>query len=600
MSSEVLPILVIVLTALAAIASVAAYSKIRGFGATTQSAPAVEHLTQHITALSQKVDAISTVLRQELAQNRGEASQNAALLRSETGTALSDARISTEAKLDRFYQTLQSVSENSAVNHLQFRERVDALLTEFKSAVETKLVNAAETQVQRNDLLAQRLSAFGEALDRKQNDFRETVDTLTSVIRLELTKVSEVVSAFQNLVDQKLSHSSESQGSRMDAFAAKLASFGETLAQRQEDFRKTIDDLSSGLREELSKMATLSADQQGLLRDRVQADMDALRKQNDAKLDEIRGTVDERLQKTLEHRLGESFKIVSERLEQVHAGLGEMQALASNVGDLKRVLGNVKTRGIFGEVQLKALIEDLLSPDQYEENCGVGKGTGERVEFAVRMPGKMDSILLPIDSKFSQEPYEALLNAYESGEAEQIRKCAEALARVTKNHAKDISKYINPPHTTDFAVMFLPTEGLHSEVLRIPGLADSIRREQRIIIAGPTMLSALLLSLQVGFRTLAIEKRSSEVWQILGGVKNEFGKFGDVLSKVRNRLERAQQDIGDVETRTRAINRRLTNVEALPETESTLLHISGNTFGDPMMDPEISPDLLPVLGDASL
>jgi len=227
----------------------------------------------------------------------------------------------------------------------------------------------------------------------------------------------------------------------------------------------------------------------------------------------------------------------------------------------------VKTRGVVGEVQLLALVEDFLAPEQYVLNADVKKGTGERVEIAVRMPGREAEVLAPIDSKFPQEPYEALLNAYDVGDAEQVRKLADLLGRAIKTHAREIQKYINPPHTTDFAVMFLPTEGLYSEVLRIPGLVDTIRRENRITVAGPSMLVALLLSLQVGFRTLAIEQRSSEVWELLGGVKTEFEKFGAALAKVKDRLDKAQGDIGQVEVRTRAMGRKLRAVEALPEGE---------------------------------
>lgn len=388
-----------------------------------------------------ELSTVGDALRNELSMNRTEASHNAALLRTETMGALSDARISTEAKLDRFYRTLNDFGDNLTQRHEHFREKIDALV-------------------------------------------------------------------------------------------------------------KTVHD------------------EQAQIRERLRTEMDALRQQNDTKLDEIRGTVDERLQKTLEQRLGESFKLVSERLEQVHAGLGEMQILASNVGDLKRVLSNVKTRGVFGEVLLRALIQDLLTPDQYVENADVGKGTLERVEFAIRMPGGEERVLLPIDSKFPQEPYEMLLNAYDGGEGEAIKRSADALGRAIKNYAKTIEKYINPPYTTDFAIMFLPTEGLYSEVLRLPGFVDNVRRDHRVVIQGPATFAALLQSLQVGFRTLAIEKRSSEVWQLLGGVKTEFEKFGGTLEKVKTRLERAQQDIGDVQTRTRVINRRLRDVEALPEAES--------------------------------
>ena len=403
---------------------------------------------------------------------------------------------------------------------------------------------------------------------------------------VETTK-DNIANSFANLregVDNKLTLASQSQFKQLDEFSQRLGAFGTATDQRQERFRETIDSIAKELRKELADLAKSNLEQQTQLRARLQTDMERLRSENDTKLEQIRGTVDERLQKTLEQRLGESFKLVSERLEQVHAGLGEMQALASNVGDLKKVLGNIKTRGAFGEVQLQALIEDILTPEQYIANANVQLGTGERVEFAVRMPGRDQEVLIPVDSKFPMETYENLLNQYDSGNQEQIRRAKDILSRAIRGYAKTISKYINPPFTTDFAVMFLPTEGLFSEVLREPGFANEIRHKYKIAIVGPTNFSAFLLSLQVGFRTLAIERRSSEVWQLLGGVKTEFGKFGDILIKVKGRLEKAQDDIGEVERRTRVINHRLRDVEGLPEAESTA--ILGATPAEIALDSE--------------
>ena len=311
----------------------------------------------------------------------------------------------------------------------------------------------------------------------------------------------------------------------------------------------------------------------GGLRDTLDSKMKALQESNDRKLDQMRQTVDEKLQSTLEKRLGESFKIVSERLEAVQRGLGEMQTLATGVGDLKRVLTNVKARGTWGEVQLGALLEQLLTPDQYEKNVKVRPSSGEIVEFAIRLPGTgreaNANVWLPIDAKFPQEDYQRLVSATESADPTAVEQSLKALTRAIENSAKDISeKYIEPPATTDFAILFLPTEGLYAEVLRQPGLLEKLQDAHRVVVAGPTTLSAILNSLRMGFRTLAIEKRSSEVWQVLAAVKTEFGKFGEVLERVRKQLETASGTIEQTGVRTRAMEKKLRDVEALPESES--------------------------------
>jgi DNA recombination protein RmuC len=297
-----------------------------------------------------------------------------------------------------------------------------------------------------------------------------------------------------------------------------------------------------------------------------------MRQDNESKLEKIRVTVDEKLQTTLENRLGESFKLVSERLELVHKGLGEMQSLASGVGDLKRVLTNVRSRGTFGEVQLAALLEQVLTPAQYECNCATVPGSSERVEFAIRLPGREDEegvVRLPIDAKFPQEDYLRLLDAYDAGDAAALETARKALRVRLLNEAATIrAKYVSPPHTTDFALLFVPTEGLYAEVLRMGGVAETMQTEQHVILVGPTTLYAVLSSLQMGFRTLAIEKRSSEVWKILAAVKTEFGKFGESLSVVSKKLQEASNKIEDSAKRSRAVERTLRNVEALPEPEA--------------------------------
>ncbi|WP_440588401.1 DNA recombination protein RmuC [Bordetella genomosp. 11] len=304
------------------------------------------------------------------------------------------------------------------------------------------------------------------------------------------------------------------------------------------------------------------------VRQTVEQRLSALQAENAGKLDEMRRTVDEKLHATLEQRLGESFKLVSDRLEAVHKGLGEMQTLAAGVGDLKRVLTNVKSRGTWGEVQLARLLEDTMTPEQYARNVKPVPGSDAIVEFAIRLPGRADDgapVWLPLDAKFPKEEYERLIEAEQAADGDAARAAALALARAVELQARAIAdKYIAPPHTTDFAIMFLPTEGLYAEVLRRPGLIDKLH-QLRVNVSGPANLAALLNSLQMGFRTLAIERRSSEVWQVLRAVKTEFGRFGDALAGVKRTLETASTKIGQTETRTRAMLRSLKSVEALPD-----------------------------------
>ena len=310
------------------------------------------------------------------------------------------------------------------------------------------------------------------------------------------------------------------------------------------------------------------------LRSTIDTQLKHLQESNEKKLDQMRETVDEKLQSTLEKRLGQSFKLVSERLEAVQHGLGEMQNLATGVGDLKKVLTNVKARGTWGEVQLGALLEQILTPDQYDKNVRTRRNSQESVEYAIRLPGQDDDpkscVWMPIDSKFPQEDYLRLVEAADTADGDAVQKATAALLRSVHSSAKEIrDKYLNPPATTDFAIMFLPTEGLYAEVLRQPGQVEKIQQDYRIVVAGPTTLSAILSSLRIGFRTLAIEKRSSEVWKVLAGVKTEFGKFGHVLTTVKRQLNTASNTIEQTGVRTRAMERKLRAVEKLPSEETT-------------------------------
>lgn len=326
---------------------------------------------------------------------------------------------------------------------------------------------------------------------------------------------------------------------------------------------------SESLLKQLTQMVQLNEQKLEQVRETVENRLRHMQSDNEQKLEQMRATVDEKLHATLEKRLGDSFKLVSDRLELVHQGLGEMKTLASGVSDLKKVLTNVKTRGTWGEVQLGSLLEQIFAPEQYERNVETKTGSGERVEYAIKLPGRNGDDIpcwIPIDAKFPQEDYQRLVDAAEIGDVTALDAAAKALENRIKLEAKTIrDKYIDPPQTTDFALMFLPTEGLYAEILRNGSLVDHIQREYRVVITGPTTLSAILNSLQMGFRTLAIEKRSSEVWKVLGSVKTEFGKFGDLLEKTKKKLDEASNTIDDAARKTRTIERKLSGVNELQE-----------------------------------
>ncbi|MBN4665688.1 DNA recombination protein RmuC [Pandoraea nosoerga] len=395
---------------------------------------------------------------------------------------------------------------------------------------------------------------------------------------------SAQMAQFQQTLAAQMTSVATVQNNQIDSFAQQLAKLTETNAAQLDAVRQSLvlngqqmrEEQASTLRrfgeaqhQQLTQLAEGNERRLAEVRATLEHKLKDIEVNNAAKLEEMRRTVDEKLHATLEQRLGESFKLVSDRLEQVHRGLGEMQTLAAGVGDLKRVLTNVKTRGIWGEVQLQALLEQLLTPEQFAKNVATRPGSAERVEFAIALPGQSgDSatpVWLPIDAKFPREDYERLIDAQERADPVAVEEASKALETRIRLEAKTIAeKYLAPPHTTDFALLFLPTEGLYAEVLRRPGLSDLLQREYRVTVAGPTTLTALLNSLQMGFRTLAIERRSSEVWQVLGAVKTEFTKFGDVLAKTKSQLETVARSIDKAEVRTRAMARQLKAVEALP------------------------------------
>jgi len=421
-----------------------------------------------------------------------------------------------------------------------------------------------------------------ETREELGNSFNRLSDTLNQNLNNVLSQQTQQNSAFTEQVSTALNSNREdmtkaARDSRTEQTTA-LKSFEDKFAQNVREFndlqRQKFFDLAA--KQDQLRQETESKLEK--IRETMELKLRSLQEENSKKLDEMRNTVDEKLQSTVEKRFNESFKLISDRLEQVHKGLGEMQTLASGVGDLKKVLTNVKTRGNLGEIQLGAILEEIFSSDQYDKNATVKAGSQERVEYAIKLPGRNSdnqSLLLPIDSKFPTEDYQRLIDAYDNitnldpKDVDNVSKQFEAAVRKC---AKDIrEKYINPPVTTDFAIMFVPTEGLYAEILRRAGLFETLRRDYKVTIVGPTNLVAFLNSLQMGFRTLAIEKRSSEVWEILGAVKTEFSNFGAVLEKTKKKLMEATNTIDKAGIRTRAIERQLRKVQELPRDEATAL-----------------------------
>jgi DNA recombination protein RmuC len=395
-----------------------------------------------------------------------------------------------------------------------------------------------------------------------ERHLRTEVQDSARATRQELTTT---LATFQQTLLTQSSDVARTQNEQIDSFRTQLGA----MQQRVSDDTRAAREAQDAA---LHRFGTAQAEQLRALTEANDKRLAQIQTDNAAKLDQMRATVDEKLSATLEQRLGESFKQVAERLEQVHKGLGEMQTLARDVGSLQRLLTNVKTRGSFGEVQLAALLADVFTPDQYAKNVATVPGSNERVEFAIRLPGRGEAavpVWLPIDAKFPREDYERLLDAQDRADKEGAEASARAIEQRLRLEARTIrEKYIAAPHTTDFGMLFVPTEGLYAEALRRPGLVEALQREHKVVLAGPTTLLAILNSLQMGFRTIAFERRSAEIRQMLGAVKTEFGKFGDVLSKVKKKIEEAHSSIDAAEVRTRAMARQLKGVEALPAHES--------------------------------
>lgn len=402
-------------------------------------------------------------------------------------------------------------------------------------------------------------------LARRPAGLSEVRDSLAALERTQRESAERLAREIRGEVLEQARGNRGEMADSIGRFARQLTAQTASVARIQ---NAQID----GFAQQLVRLAESSERHLGEIRSTLEARLRELQADNAGKLEQMRATVDEKLNATLEQRLGESFRMVSDRLEQVHRGLGEMQALASDVGDLKRVLSNVKTRGVWGEVQLSALLEQMLAPGQFAANVATVPGSAERVEYAIRLPGRDAAVWLPVDAKFPREDWERLQLAHDRADAAAAEEAGRALESRIRLEARRIrDKYLAPPATTDFALMFLPTEGLYAEVVRRAGLVDELQREHRIVVAGPTTLCALLNSLQMGFRSLAVEQRTSEVWAVLGAVKAEFGKFGDVLARTRQQLQTVSNSLDTAEVRSRAIVRRLRDVEELPADEAGAL-----------------------------
>jgi DNA recombination protein RmuC len=476
-------------------------------------------------------------------------------------------------------QSDRSGRDESARNRLEqtaqaqgLRCEVVSSLTGIGDSVSAKLEGFTRVNDQRLELLRsgmeQRLDFFTTESGRKADGLTQAVVVSSATLQDEL---SARLVEFKSCLDTTIRQTHSLQGQQAEAVASAIrflrSGVDESLSQLREETGSSFKNLGDSVLSTLTSISRIQKAELTEMRNTVDTGLLQIQIDNEKKLEQMRQTVDEKLQGTLEARLGESFKQVSERLEQVYTGLGEMKTLATGVGDLKRVLSNVKVRGTWGEVQLGAIIEEILAPDQFRKNVATGR-SHECVEYAVKLPGRDshgEPVWLPIDAKFPLEDYQRLLYASERGDGESVERASRQLEAALRMGAKNLSEsYLAPPGTTDFGIMFLSSEGLYAEAMRRPGLADSIQREHRVVLAGPSTVAALLSALQMGFRTLAIERRSSEVWETLGSVKMEFGKYSSVLANVKKKLLEAQNTIDSAETRTRVIQRRLREVE-VPE-----------------------------------
>ncbi|NLI81416.1 MAG: DNA recombination protein RmuC [Deltaproteobacteria bacterium] len=458
---------------------------------------------------------------------------------------------------------LEKAREDSVTAARELRGELGLTIKSFRDSLISNMGEMAALQKNQLDIFAEHLARLTQTNDQRLASMRQTVEERLGLLQGENSKK----------IDQMREETGANARLLKDEVAQSLKNFSDSVLKAMTETGSLLKEQIQSFSQHIGKLTDSNENKLEAVRATVEARLTRIQEDNARQLDQMRNTVDEKLQGTLEKRLGESFKQVSDRLEQVHRGLGEMQALATGVGDLKRVLTNVKARGGWGEIQLEALLEQVLAPEQYARNVQTKEMSTETVEFAIKLPGRGENagevVWLPIDAKFPMEDYQRLVEAQDKADAEASEEAARRLTGRIKACARDVcNKYLCPPHTTDFAIMFLPTEGLYAEVMRRGGVVEEIQRECRVVIAGPTTLAALLNSLQMGFRTLAIQKRSSEVWKLLGAVKTEFGKFGDILAGVKKKLDQASNTMDDAARRSRAIERRLRGIQELPSGEA--------------------------------
>ena len=503
------------------------------------------------------------------------------MIRRSRGRDLSFRLDSVDKDLDRCERSLRDEiaknREEATLVARQGREETGNALKSFGDSLQTSMTNIAGLQKEQLDIFSERLSKLTETNEQKLGAARETLEQRLTLLQSENSKK----------LDQLREESNSSSRILKDEVSAGLKNFNDSVLKGMSGMSSLQKEQMEAFSVRLARLTESNENRLEALRNAIDGKLKQIQEDNSRQLEQMRATVDEKLQGTLEKRLGESFKQVSERLEQVHKGLGEMQSLAAGVGDLKRVLTNVKTRGVWGEIQLETLLEQILTPEQFERNVQTKENSAEAVEFAIRLPGRGEGdcsevVWLPIDAKFPIEDYQRLVEAQDNSDPTAAEQAGKMLSATIKNCAKTIcEKYLNPPATTDFGIMFLPTEGLYAEVIRRTWLVESLQRECRVIVAGPTTLAALLNSLQMGFRTLAIQKRSGEVWNLLGAVKTEFGKFGTTLEGVKKKLDQASNTMDDAAKRSRAIERKLRNVQELPSEEAEVLLVPNNLDPEP-------------------
>jgi DNA recombination protein RmuC len=504
-------------------------------------------------------------IRDELTRSREESSIAAREMREEVTASfvtltetlrktMVDLGAAQKSVLDGFAAMLGQAKQESAEAAQGLRTEVTAVLTQLGETVAGTMTTLSQAQAKKLDEVTRQIAGLTDNNDKRQEALKTAIEAKLTEIRTETSastvqhrdEITRTLKSVSDTLGQSLTRMSETQHERLAQITASMTQLSEQQRQQQETLRTAVE-----------------------------VRLDQLREGNDQKLEQMRVTVDEKLQGTLEKRLGATFKMVSDQLEQVHKNVGEMRDLAAGVGDLKRVLTNVRSRGTWGEVVLGTLLEQVLTKEQFGINIEVVPGSNQRVEFAIKLPGGVEGdgpLWLPIDSKFPNEAYDRLSRAAEGGDVDGIERASNELEVLVRSAGKDIrDKYLRPPYSTDFGLLFLPTEGLYAEIVRRPNLVDVLQRDYRVMVAGPTTLHALLNSLRMGFRTLAIQKRSSEVWHVLAAVKAEFSKYAEVMDRVKKRLVQATDAIDDVAVRQRALDRKLRGVETLPESEAAVL-----------------------------